>query len=82
MPLIVPGLVMTGLFTIIGALQVFNEPNTLLTLTNTISSDWVPMMLVWRVMDYICGKRLAPVVHVTPFWFAWAAFRPETRVAR
>jgi multiple sugar transport system permease protein len=47
-PLIVPGLVMTGLFTIIGALQVFSEPNTLVTLTTTIGSDWVPMMLVYR----------------------------------
>ncbi|PZF84861.1 carbohydrate ABC transporter permease [Jiangella anatolica] len=47
-PLIVPGLVMTGLFTIIGALQVFNEPNTLLTLTTSISTDWVPMMQVYR----------------------------------
>ncbi|WP_020577449.1 carbohydrate ABC transporter permease [Actinopolymorpha alba] len=47
-PMIVPGLVMTGLFSIIGALQVFSEPNTLVTLTNTISSDWVPMMRVYR----------------------------------
>ncbi|GIW41427.1 MAG: hypothetical protein KatS3mg076_2004 [Candidatus Binatia bacterium] len=26
------------------------------------------------------GGRLEPVVHFTPFWFAWAAFRPETPV--
>ena len=48
LPLIVPGVIMTGLFSIIGALQVFSEPNTLLTLTTTISSDWVPMMLIYR----------------------------------
>lgn len=48
LPLIVPGLVFTGLFSIIGALQVFSEPNTLMTLTNAIGSDWVPMMLVYR----------------------------------
>ncbi len=47
-PLLVPALVMTGLFTVIGSLQVFSEPNTLLTLTNSIGSDWVPMMLVYR----------------------------------
>ncbi|MGE0554086.1 MAG: DUF3179 domain-containing protein [Gemmatimonadales bacterium] len=28
------------------------------------------------------GARLDPVPHGVPFWFAWAAFRPETRVAR
>ena len=42
LPLIVPGLVLTGLFTVIGALQVFSEPNTLMTLTTSIGSDWVP----------------------------------------
>ena len=47
-PLIVPGLVLTGLFSVIGALQVFSEPNVMQTLTNSIGSDWVPMMLVYR----------------------------------
>lgn len=48
LPLIVPGVIMTGLFSIIGALQVFSEPNTLVTLTTVIGSDWVPMMLIYR----------------------------------
>jgi multiple sugar transport system permease protein len=48
LPLIVPGVILTGLFTIIGALQVFSEPNMMMTLTNSITSDWVPMMLVYR----------------------------------
>ena len=48
LPLIVPGLILTGLFSIIGALQVFSEPNTMMTLTNSIGADWVPMMLVYR----------------------------------
>ncbi|BDZ64138.1 carbohydrate ABC transporter permease [Agromyces mangrovi Wang et al. 2018] len=47
-PLIVPGVILTGLFAIIGALQVFSEPNMMMTLTNSITSDWVPMMLVYR----------------------------------
>jgi hypothetical protein len=29
----------------------------------------------------LAGKQLEPVVHAVPFWFAWAAFRPQTRVA-
>lgn len=28
------------------------------------------------------GRRLTPVVHDNPFWFAWAAFYPETEVWR
>jgi hypothetical protein len=26
------------------------------------------------------GTQLAPVAHIDTFWFAWAAFRPETRL--
>jgi uncharacterized protein DUF3179 len=28
----------------------------------------------------LANRRLTPVVHVDTFWFAWAAFRPATRV--
>ena len=28
------------------------------------------------------GKKLVPVVHANHFWFAWAAFRPDTEVVR
>lgn len=47
-PLIVPGLLLTGMFSIIGSLQVFSEPNTMVTLSTAIGSDWVPMMVVYR----------------------------------
>ncbi len=28
----------------------------------------------------LAGKRLAPIVHANHFWFAWAAFKPNTKV--
>ncbi len=28
----------------------------------------------------LVGKQLQPVVHGTHFWFAWAAFKPDTRI--
>jgi hypothetical protein len=28
------------------------------------------------------GRRLEAIVHGNHFWFAWGAFRPETRVVR
>jgi hypothetical protein len=28
----------------------------------------------------LAGERLRPVQHVSTFWFAWAAYRPDTRV--
>ncbi|NLT54671.1 MAG: sugar ABC transporter permease [Actinomycetales bacterium] len=47
-PLLVPALVMTGIFSLIATLQVYSEPATLRPLTNTISSTWVPLMKVYR----------------------------------
>lgn len=29
----------------------------------------------------LAGKELAPVIHDNTLWFAWAAFKPETRIA-
>lgn len=28
----------------------------------------------------LAGKQLQPVVHGNHFWFAWAAFKPDTRI--
>ena len=46
-PMITPALVLTGVFSMIATLQVFNEPQTLYPLTNTISLDWMPLMRVY-----------------------------------
>jgi multiple sugar transport system permease protein len=46
-PMISPALVLTGVFSIIATLQVFNEPQTLAPLTNTISPDWMPLMKIY-----------------------------------
>lgn len=47
-PIVLPSLIMTGLFSIIATLQVFAEPTTLKPLTNSISSSWTPLMKVYR----------------------------------
>lgn len=46
-PMIAPALVLTGVFSLIATLQVFNEPQTLRPLTNTISPVWMPLMRVY-----------------------------------
>ncbi len=40
----------------------------------------------WNVLGVaidgpLAGSRLIPIAHVDTFWFAWAAFRPDTQVA-
>ncbi|MCU1469563.1 MAG: sugar transporter permease [Glaciihabitans sp.] len=47
LPLIAPAITMVALFSVIGALQLFNEPTTLKPLTNAITSTWVPLMRVY-----------------------------------
>ena len=47
-PLLVPAIVMTTVFSLIATLQVFNEPMTLRPLTNLIPSTWMPLMKIYR----------------------------------
>ncbi|GAA2118316.1 sugar ABC transporter permease [Streptomyces synnematoformans] len=47
-PMVAPALVLTFFFSIIATLQVFNEPTTLMPLTNGISTTWSPLMKVHR----------------------------------
>ncbi|MEO3799525.1 sugar ABC transporter permease [Nonomuraea sp. B1E8] len=47
-PLVAPALVLTGLFALIGTLQVYGEPTTLSPMTTEISQAWVPLMQIYR----------------------------------
>jgi multiple sugar transport system permease protein len=47
-PILVPAIILTTVFSIIATIQVFTEPTTLRPLTNTISSTWSPLMKVYR----------------------------------
>ncbi|MBL1066167.1 carbohydrate ABC transporter permease [Streptomyces sp. 7-21] len=47
-PLVAPALVLTGLFALIGTLQVYGEPTMLRPMTTEISETWVPLMQIYR----------------------------------
>ncbi|MEV0895478.1 sugar ABC transporter permease [Actinoplanes sp. NPDC049802] len=47
-PIVLPSLIMTFVFSLIATLQVFAEPMTLRPLANTISTTWTPLMKVYR----------------------------------
>jgi multiple sugar transport system permease protein len=47
-PLVVPALVLTGVFSLIGTLQLYAEPATLQPMTNAISNTWVPLMTIYQ----------------------------------
>ncbi|MEU4486799.1 sugar ABC transporter permease [Streptomyces purpurascens] len=48
LPIVLPAVVMTGLFTIIGTLQLFNEPVILSKISNAISSSYTPNMMAYN----------------------------------
>ena len=47
-PLVMPALVLTGFFSLIGTIQLYSEPATLRPMTSTISASWVPLMAIYR----------------------------------
>jgi multiple sugar transport system permease protein len=47
LPLLAPTLTLVTVFSLIGALQLFNEPTTLKPIANAITSTWVPLMRVY-----------------------------------
>jgi ABC-type sugar transport systems, permease components len=47
-PLLIPAIILTTVFSVIATIQVFTEPTALRPLTNTISSTWSPLMKVYR----------------------------------
>lgn len=47
-PLVLPALVLTGLFSVIGTFQLYSEPATLRPMANMISWTWVPLMKIYQ----------------------------------
>jgi multiple sugar transport system permease protein len=47
-PMIMPALIMTAVFSTIATLQVFSEPTALHPLTNSMSTTWTPLMKIYQ----------------------------------
>ncbi len=47
-PLVVPALVLTAIFSLIGTLQLYSEPATLQPMASAISNNWVPLMSIYQ----------------------------------
>lgn len=64
-PLVGPALVLTGIFSLLGALQLYGEPLVLKPLTVTISSTWAPLMKIYQnafMLDNLPAAAAASVV--------------------
>ncbi|MFD0576533.1 carbohydrate ABC transporter permease [Dactylosporangium darangshiense] len=64
-PMLTPALIMTFVFSLIATLQVFSEPTTLRPLTNSLPSNWTPLMKIYQdafARDDIHSAAAASVV--------------------
>ncbi|MEU0803844.1 sugar ABC transporter permease [Streptomyces sp. NPDC005970] len=48
-PLVAPAILITGLFSVVGTLQLFSEPTVLRTITNNVTYNYTPNMIVYNL---------------------------------
>jgi len=70
-PLVAPALVLTCIFSIIGTLQLFNEPQVLSTISNNISTSYTPNLYAYYTAfsnnNYYYGAAIAVVLALVTF---------------
>ncbi len=90
-PLVAPALVLTGIFSIIGTLQLFTEPMILRSLTSTVSADYTPNMAAYNAAfgnnDYGKASAIAVLLALATCVLSFSFLRlsarlTENRVAR
>lgn len=64
LPMIAPAVLLTTLSSIIGTLQLFNEPQVLQSVTPNISSDYTPNMAIFAATTYAKDPNLASAMAV------------------
>ena len=81
-PLIAPALVLTAVFSIIGTLQLFTEPEVLRTITTNITSSFTPTMASYSAAsanDYSYAAALSVLVAGVSFILSFGFLRLTTR---
>lgn len=78
-PLIRPALLLGGLFSLIGTLQLFNEPEILSRLSGAISSTFTPNIYAYNIAfvqtNYYYGGALAVILGAITFLFSYGFLR-------
>jgi multiple sugar transport system permease protein len=79
LPLIRPALILGLLFSLIGTLQLFNEPQILSRLSGAISSHFTPNIFAYHIAfvqtNYYYGGALAIILGVLTFAFSYSFLR-------
>ncbi|WP_241992591.1 carbohydrate ABC transporter permease [Cryobacterium lactosi] len=64
-PLVGPALILTAIFSLLGALQLYGEPAMLMPLTNSISTTWAPLMSIYRdafILDNLSSAAASSMI--------------------
>jgi multiple sugar transport system permease protein len=84
-PLVAPALVLTGIFSIIGTLQLYAEPQVLSGISNNISSSYTPVLYAYTTAfgnnDYYYAAALSVVLALVTFIFSFGVLRVTQRQA-
>jgi len=84
-PLVAPALVLTCIFSIIGTLQLFNEPQVLSTISNNISTSYTPNLYAYYTAfsnnNYYYGAAIAVVLALVTFVLSFGFLRITQRQA-
>jgi len=84
-PMVAPALVLTGVFSIIGTLQLFNEPTVLSAISNNISSAYTPNLYAYYTAfgnnNYYYAAAIAVVLALVTFVLSFGFLRVTQRQA-
>jgi multiple sugar transport system permease protein len=84
-PLVAPALVLTCVFSIIGTLQLFAEPQVLTSISNNISSSYTPVLYAYNTAfannNYYYAAAISVVLALVTFIFSFGFLRVTQRQA-
>lgn len=84
-PLVAPALILTCIFSIVGSLQLFAEPQVLQTISNNISTSYTPVFYAYTTAfldnNYYYAAALAVVLAVITCIFSFGVLRVTQRQA-
>ena len=84
-PLVAPALILTCVFSIIGTLQLFAEPQVLTAISNNISSSYTPVLYAYNTAfgnnNYYYAAAMSVVLAFVTFVFSFGFLRVTQRQA-
>jgi multiple sugar transport system permease protein len=83
-PIVVPALILTTVFSIIGTLQLYNEPSVLAQIAPSISSTFTPNMLAYSIAsgnNYQQAAAMSVVIAIATFILSFGFMRLTSRRA-